>query len=148
MDTKQKLETSLKEAMRSGDELRKRTIRLALAGIKMAEIDGGAQLDDTRQLAILQKEIKTREESIDAARNANRTDLIETGLAEINVLQEFMPLPMSNDEIKKLVMEAIAETNASKPADMGKVMKQVLPKVAGKAPNSVVSELVKAILNE
>ncbi len=147
MDTKQKLEASLKEAMRSGDELRKRTIRLALAGIKMAEIDGGAQLDDTRQLAILQKELKTREESIDAARNANRTDLIETGLAEISVLQEFMPLPMS-DEIKKLVMEAIAETNASKPADMGKVMKQVLPKVAGKAPNSVVSELVKAILNE
>lgn len=148
MDTKQKLEAALKDAMRSGNELRKRTIRLALAGIKMAEIDGGAALDDNRQLIILQKELKTREESIEAARIAQRNDLISTGLNEIEILKEFMPQQLDEGEIRKLAMEAIVEANAVKPADMGKVMKLILPKIGGRAPSSKVSEVVKTLLNE
>jgi uncharacterized protein YqeY len=148
MDTKQKLENALKESMRSGDELRKRVIRLALANIKQAEIDGGAALDDARLLAVLQKEAKTREEALEGAKKANRADLIETANAEINVLKEFLPQQLSVDEIKALVIEAIAETKAASPTDMGKVMKQVLPKVAGRASSGAVSEIVKVLLNE
>ncbi len=148
MDTKQKLEASLKEAMRSGNELRKRTIRLALASIKQAEIDGGAALDDARELAILQKEVKTREESIEGAKAANRTDLIETASFEIDVLKEFLPKQLSREEVTSLALEAISETGATKPADMGKVMKALLPKVAGRASSGAVSEVVKTLLNE
>ncbi|MEM5776668.1 MAG: GatB/YqeY domain-containing protein [Anaerolineaceae bacterium] len=148
MDTKQKLEAALRDAMRSGDELRKRTIRLALAGIKQAEIDGGAALDETRQLAILQKEVKTREESLEGAKTANRPDLMETANAEISVLKEFLPQQLSREELSALALDAISVTGAAKPADMGKVMKELLPKVAGKASSSAVSEVVKALLNE
>ena len=148
MDTKQKLEASLKEAMRSGNELRKRTIRLALASIKQAEIDGGAALDDARELAILQKEVKTREESIEGAKAANRTDLIETASFEIDVLKEFLPKQLSREEVTSMALEAISETGATKPADMGKVMKALLPKVAGRASSGAVSEVVKTLLNE
>ena len=148
MDTEQKLEASLKEAMRSGNELRKRTIRLALASIKQAEIDGGAALDDARELAILQKEVKTREESIEGAKAANRTDLIETASFEIDVLKEFLPKQLSREEVTSMALEAISETGATKPADMGKVMKALLPKVAGRASSGAVSEVVKTLLNE
>jgi len=148
METKVNLETALKEAMKAGDEVRKRTIRMALAGIRQAEIDRQVKLDETGVLSILQKEIKTRKESIEEARKANRADLIAATEAELAVLDLFMPQAMSADELGALVDAAIAEVGAAAPSDMGKVMKALLPKVAGRAPGDQVSAAVRQRLQK
>jgi hypothetical protein len=146
MDTKTQLETALKEAMRANDEVRKRTIRMALAAIKNAEIDKRAALDEAAVLSILQKEIKTRRESIEEAQKAARADLVFASEAEIAVLNTFLPKGLSADELKALVQAAIAETGATSATDMGKVMKALMPKVAGRAPGDQISALVKQLL--
>lgn len=143
MNTKEKLESVLKDAMRSGDEVTKRTIRMALAAIRQQEIDKRAELDEATVLAILQKEIKTRRESIEEAKKALRDDLVDAGEAEIAAIEKFLPKAMSRDELAVLVDAAILEVNATNPADMGKVMKAVMPKVAGRAPGDQVSEIVR-----
>jgi uncharacterized protein YqeY len=146
MDTRSALEAALKDALRAGDELRKRTIRQALAAIKQAEVDRQITLDEAAVLAILQKEIKTRRESIDEAQRAGRPDLISDLEAEIGVLADFLPQAMSVDELRPLVEAAVAETGASSPADMGKVMKAVMPRVAGRATGDQVSQMVRQVL--
>jgi uncharacterized protein len=148
MDTKDKLTAALTQAMRSGDDLRKRTIRLALSSIRMAEMDQDGEIDEARVQSILQKEVKARQESIEAAQTGGRTDLIETAEAEIAVLKEYLPEQLSEEEISKLADLAIEETQAAKPADMGKVMKALLPRIAGRASNSQVSQIVKQKLND
>jgi uncharacterized protein YqeY len=148
METKAKLETALKEAMKAGDDVRKRTVRMALAAIRQAEIDRQVKLDETGVLSILQKEIKTRKESIEEAHKANRADLIAATEAELAVLDTFMPQAMSADELGVLVDAAIAEVGAAAPSDMGKVMKALLPKVAGRAPGDQVSAAVRQRLQK
>ncbi|HET6821819.1 MAG TPA: GatB/YqeY domain-containing protein [Anaerolineales bacterium] len=146
MSIKTQLNDSMKEAMKSGDEVRKRTVRMVLAAIKQAEVDKRVELDDTAVMNILQKEVKNRRESLEEARKANRTDLVEANEAEINILQAFLPKAMPADELRALVQAAISETGASSPSDMGKVMKAVMPKVAGRAPNDMVSATVRELL--
>jgi uncharacterized protein len=146
MSIKTQLNDSMKEAMRSGDEVRKRTVRMALAAVKQAEVDRRIELDDPAVMNILQKEIKNRREALEEAKKANRPDLVEANEAEINVLQAFLPKAMPAEELRALVQAAIAETGASAPADMGKVMKTVMPKVAGRAPNDMVSATVRELL--
>jgi hypothetical protein len=159
MSIKSQLNESMKDAMKSGDEVRKRTVRMALAAVKQAEIDkrstpqsGSAdkrtELDEAAVIGLLQKEIKNRRESLEEAKQANRTDLIASNEAEINVLQAFLPAAMPAEELRALVQSAIAETGASGPADMGKVMKTVMPKVAGRAPNDMVSAAVRELLQK
>jgi uncharacterized protein YqeY len=148
METKAKLETALKEAMKAGDDVRKRTVRMALAAIRQAEIDRQVKLDEAGVLSILQKEIKTRKESIEEAHKANRADLIAATEAELAVLDTFMPQAMSADELGVLVDAAIAEVGAAAPSDMGKVMKALLPKVAGRAPGDQVSAAVRQRLQK
>src|SRR5215510_7610842 len=146
MTLKTQLNDSMKDAMKSGDEVRKRTVRMALAAVKQAEVDKRIELDDPAIMALLQKEIKNRRESLEEARKANRSDLIEANEAEIKVLEVFLPKAMPAEELRALVQAAIAETGASVPSDMGKVMKIVMPKVAGRAPNDMVSTTVKELL--
>lgn len=146
MDTKTKLNDSMKEAMKSGDEIRKRTIRMALAAIKQAEVDKRAELDEAAVIALLQKEMKTRREALEEAKKAGREDLIAANQAEIKTLEEFLPQAMPAEELRALVEAVIAETGASAPGDMGKVMKIVIPKVAGRAPNDAVSAMVRELL--
>lgn len=146
MDTKTKLNDSMKEAMKSGDEIRKRTIRMALAAIKQAEVDKRAELDEAAVIALLQKEMKTRREALEEAKKAGREDLIAANEAEIKTLEEFLPQAMPAEELRALVEAVIAETGASAPGDMGKVMKIVIPKVAGRAPNDAVSAMVRELL--
>ena len=129
--------------MRSGDTLRKNTIRMALAAIKQAEVDKQIKLDDMAVIALLQKEIKNRKEAVEEAKTANRDDLIKDNQAEIAVLEAFLPEAMSADELREIVRAAIAETGASAPADMCKVMKVALEKVAGRAPGGEVSAMVR-----
>jgi uncharacterized protein YqeY len=148
METKAKLETALKEAMKAGDDVRKRTIRMSLAAIRQQEIDRQVQLDEAGVMAILQKEIKTRREAMEEARKAERPDLVAAAEAEIAVVEVFLPKAMSTDELAALVEAAIAEAGAVSPADMGKVMKALLPKVAGRAPGDQVSAAVRQRLQK
>jgi hypothetical protein len=146
MTIKTQLNDSLKDAMRSGDEIRKRTVRMALASIKQVEVDKRIELDETAVTNLLQKEVKNRREALEEAKKANRTDLIEANEAEIKVLEAFLPKAMPAEELRGLVQAAITETGAAGPGDMGKVMKVVMGKVAGRAPNDVVSATVRELL--
>jgi len=148
MSIKTQLNDSLKDAMKSGDDVRKRTVRMALASIKQVEVDKRVELDDAAVTSILQKEVKNRRESLEEARTANRADLIESNEAEIRVLEAFLPKAMPAEELRAIVQAAITETGASSPADMGKVMKVVIPKVAGRAPNDMISATVRELLQK
>jgi uncharacterized protein len=148
MSIKTQLNDSMKDAMKSGDEVRKRTVRMALAAVKQAEVDKRIELDDAAVMALLQKEVKNRREALEEAKQANRADLIEANEAEINILQSFLPKAMPAEELRALVQAAIEETGAASPADMGKVMKAVMPRVAGRAPNDMVSAAVRERLQK
>jgi uncharacterized protein len=146
MDTKTQLNQALKDAMKSGDDTRKTTVRMVLAAIKQVEVDKRIELDEAAVLAILQKEVKSRREALDEAQKANRQDLASAAQAEIDILNTFLPQAMSAEELRELARQAIAETGASNPADMGKVMKAIMPKVAGRAPGDQVSAAVRELL--
>ena len=146
MTIKTQLNESMKDAMKSGDEVRKRTVRMVLAAVKQAEVDKRTELDDTAVMNLIQKEMKNRRESMEEAKKANRADLVEANESEIKVLEAFLPKAMPAEELRALVQSAIDETGASTPADMGKVMKAVMPKIAGRAPNDIVSATVRELL--
>jgi uncharacterized protein len=146
MTIKTQLNDSMKDALKSGDEVRKRTVRMVLAAVKQAEVDKRIELDDMAVMNLIQKEMKNRRESMEEAKKANRADLVEANEAEIKVLEVFLPKAMPAEELRALVQHAIDETGASTPADMGKVMKAVMPKVAGRAPNDIVSATVRELL--
>lgn len=148
MTLKSQLNESVKDAMKSGDEVRKRTLRMALAAIKQVEVDKRTELDDTAVMNLIQKEVKNRREALEEAKTANRPDLVAANEEEIQVLQVFLPKAMSAEGLRALVQAAIAETGAASPADMGKVMKAVMPKVAGRAPNDAVSAAVRELLQK
>ena len=148
METKLLLENALKDALRAGDDVRKRTLRMALAAVRQAEIDRQTALDEAAVLAIIQKEIKTRRESIEEARQAGREELAAASEAEIEVLQVFLPKAISADELRALVQAAIAETGAAGPTDMGKVMKALMPRIQGRAPGDQVSQMVRELLSK
>lgn len=155
MSIKTQLNESMKEAMKSGDEVRKRTIRMVLAAIKQLEVDKRSnpadkrtELDDPAVMGLLQKEIKNRREALEEARKADRADLVQANEAEIEVLQAFLPKAMPAEELRALVQAAVAEAGATSPADMGKVMKVVMPKVAGRAPNEAISATVREFLQK
>jgi len=148
MDIKAQLNQALKDAMRSGDVVRKTTVRMALAAIKQAEVDRREDLDQTAILGLIQKEVKNRKEALEEARKARRDDLVAANQAEIAVLEDFLPQAMSPDDLREIVKAAIAETGASGMPDMGKVMKVALGKVAGRAPGGEVSAMVKELLSQ
>jgi uncharacterized protein YqeY len=144
---KNDLEASLKNAMKSGDALRRDILRVVLTNIKLAEVDNGSVLDDATIITLLQKEVKTHKESIAEAQKANRDDLVTQYQKEAVILAEFLPDQMSEAELRALVQSAIDEAGAKSPADMGKVIKLVLPKMEGRAPNSEVSRIVREMLS-
>ena len=147
MDIKTQLNEALKDAMRSGDVVRKNTVRMVLAAIKQVEVDKQTSLDELAVIALIQKEVKNRVEALEEAKKANREDLVKANQAEIAVLETFLPEAMSADELREIVKSAIAETGASAPSDMGKAMKAALEKVAGRAPGGEVSAMVRQLLN-
>jgi uncharacterized protein YqeY len=148
MDIKEKLEFALKEAMRAGDDVGKRSVRMVLAAVRQVEIDRQVKLDEAAVLSIIQKEIKTRRESVEEARGANRPDIVAATEAEIAVLQAYLPEAMGGDELKALVEVAVAEAGGKSPADMGKVMKLLMLRVGGRAPGDQVSALVRQALQK
>lgn len=143
MDTKEKLEIALKNAMKAGDDITKRTVRMSLAAIRQVEIDKRIKLDEAAALGIIQKELKTRREAVEEASHANRADIVAATQAEIKVLEGFLPAALSSEELQVLVEAAITEAGASGPADMGKVMKLLMPRIAGRAAGDQVSAAVR-----
>jgi uncharacterized protein len=148
MDTRQKLDTALKDAMRSGDDLRKQNVRMVMSAVKLNEVEKGTPLDEAGILAIIQKEMKSRQEALQEAQKANRPDLAERAKAEIAFLETFLPQQMTEDELAGIVSASITEVGASSPADMGKVMKAVMPKVQGRATGDQVSQAVRKQLQK
>ena len=146
MKIKETLTQNLKDALRAKDEVRKRTIRLALAAIKNLEIDRKAELEDNEILVILQKEVKSRKETIEGAEQAGREDLIIEAEAEIKILESFLPQQLTPEQLFQLVQQAIDETGAASKRDMGKVMKMLMPKVLGRADGKTLSQIVSTLL--
>jgi len=146
MDTREKLEQSLKDAMRSNDEMRKQNVRMVMSAVRLAEVEKGVKLDDAGVIAIIQKELKSRNESMEDARKANRADLIEKAQNEAAFLQTFLPRQMTEAELETIVREVIVEVGAATPADTGKVMKAIMPRVQGKAAGDQVSKAVRKLL--
>jgi uncharacterized protein YqeY len=146
MPNRETFETQLKEAMRAKDEVRKRTFRMILAAIKLAEVEKRGALDEPALLAVLQKEVKTRQEAVAEAEKAGRENLAADSRAELELVKSFLPQPLTPQELETVIREAIAETGASTPAEMGKVMKVVAPKTQGRADNREVSQTVRKLL--
>jgi uncharacterized protein YqeY len=146
MTLKEQINNSIKDAMRAGDELRKTTLRMALSAVKLAEVQKGGPLDEPGVLGILQKEVKSRHEAIEDARKANRPELEAAAHDEIAILQEFLPQPLTPQELEQMVRSAIAETGAASARDMGKVMGVLTPRTKGRADGKAVSDLVRQFL--
>ncbi|WP_111655773.1 GatB/YqeY domain-containing protein [Isoalcanivorax indicus] len=145
-DIKARLTDAMKDAMRAKDSARLGVIRMALAALKQVEVDERIELDDARVLAILDKQVKQRQDAARQYGDAGRQDLADTELAEIEVLREFLPQPLSDDEIDALISQAIADTGAAGMQDMGKVMGQLKPQLQGRADMGAVSGRIKARL--
>ena len=138
-----RIESELKEAMRAREEARVATLRLTLAALRGAEKELGRQLKEDEELQVLQRERKRRVESIKAFKDAGREEQAAREESELAVLEELMPAPLSEEELERIVDDAIAETGATSLRDLGRVMADVMPQVAGRADGSVVSQLVR-----
>ena len=148
MGLKEKLQSDLTDAIRSRAEVKSGTIRMLLAAITTEEVSGKAArvLKDDEIIKVLSREAKKRREAVDAYVAAKRDDLADKERAEGEVIAQYLPAQLSEEEIKKMIADAISETGAVGPAGMGLVMKVLSPKIAGKADGGLVSSLVKAAL--
>lgn len=141
------LKEAMKDAMRAKQKERLTTIRLALSAIKQVEVDTRETLDDAAILAILDKLVKQRRDSIKQYEDAGRQELADVEKAEIDVLQEFLPKPLTDEEIEALIEDAVAKTGAESMKDMGKVMGMLKPQLQGRADMGAVSGKIKARLS-
>ncbi|WP_029523157.1 GatB/YqeY domain-containing protein [Persephonella sp. KM09-Lau-8] len=138
-----KLQDEMKAAMKSGQKDRLSVIRMLISEIKKVQIDKKKELSDEEIIEVLQRYAKQRKESIKQYREAGREDLAQKEEFELGVVQEFLPQPLSQEELEKIINETIAELGASSMKDMGRVMKAVLDKVKGRADGATVSAIVK-----
>lgn len=146
MNIRKSLENALHDAMRQKDTPTMNAIRSVIAAIKLAEVEAGSPLDDVAVSAIIQKEIKSRRESIADAEKAGRSDLVNLAKQDIAVLDKFLPQQLTDAELEELTRQTIQEVGATSISDMGKVMKALLPKVQGRSPGDKVSQMVKRVL--
>ena len=147
MSLKTQLNDDMKTAMKAGEKPRLAVIRLALAAIKQREVDERIVLDDAQILAVLDKMIKQRRDSVQQYQAGNRQDLADQETFEINLLQTYLPQPLTNDEINALIAEAITTSGATSSRDMGKIMTLLKPQLQGRADMTAVSNLVKQQFN-
>ena len=148
MDYETILKNDLYAAMRANDTLRKRVIRLLMSSIELAEVAKGSKLTDSEFIALVQKEIKTKNDTIVDAEKANRPEMVKEQREEIKVLEAYLPKQLSEAELVQLAEEVIQETGATSPKDMGKVLKVLIPKLAGRATNQDASRVVKDCLTK
>jgi uncharacterized protein len=138
-----RIEGELKGAMRARDEERTSTLRLTLSALRSAEKELGRELKEDEELQVLQRERKRRTEAAEAFRSGGRDERADLEERELAVIEEFMPEPLGEEELERIVDDAIAETGATSLRDLGRVMADVMPQVAGRADGSTVSQLVR-----
>jgi uncharacterized protein YqeY len=138
-----RMEEEVKQAMLTRDTERRDALRLILSSLRAAEKELQRPLSDEEELQVLQRERKRRIEAADAFRSGGRTEQAESEERELDVLQEFMPEPLGEEELEEIVDDAIAENGATSMRDFGRVMADVMPQISGRADGSVVSQLVK-----
>ena len=148
MSLKDQITEDMKTAMRAKDAARLSTIRMLLAAIKQREVDERIVLDDASIVAIVDKTIKQRKDSITAFQSAGRTDLVDKESAELLVLQAYLPARLSTDEVTAEVSAIVASLGATGPGDMGRVMAAVKAQLAGKADMGAISAAVKSALSK
>ncbi|MBX2839656.1 MAG: GatB/YqeY domain-containing protein [Gammaproteobacteria bacterium] len=146
-ETRQQILEDIKVCMKAGDKERLATLRLISAAIKQKEVDERIELDETQTIAILDKMLKQRRESIAQYQKADRNDLVSVEEAEISIIQTYMPEAMDEDEINTIIDDAIKSTGAATIKDMGKVMGKVKPIVQGRADMATISTQIKARLS-
>ncbi len=146
MNLKDKLTEDLKQTMQQRDELGRSTLRLVMAAIKNAEIEKRHELEEGELLAIIAKEAKQRRESIAEFERGGRQDLVDREKAELQILLAYLPEQLSREEIAAQARQIIAEVGATSPAQMGQVMRQLMPLMQGKADGKLVSQVVKELL--
>jgi uncharacterized protein YqeY len=139
----EELEAEVKEAMKARDGDRRDALRLILASLKSAEKDLQRALTEDEELQVLQRERKKRVEAAEAYRDAGRDEQADGEEYELDILEEFMPEPLSEDEVERIVDDAIAENGATSLRDLGRVMADVMPQIAGRADGSTVSQIVR-----
>jgi uncharacterized protein YqeY len=137
------IEDELKDAMRARERVRTDALRLTLAALRSAEKELGRPLREDEELQVLQRERKRRAEAAEAFRSAGRDEQAEKEEDELEIIEEFMPEPLAEDELERIVDDVIAETGATSLRDLGRVMADVMPQVAGRADGSAVSQLVR-----
>ncbi len=147
MSLKETLMRDLKTAMKTKDKRTKDTITMVRAAIKQKEVDERVELDDDGILKVLAKEIKERRGSIEEFEKAGRDDLVESTKAEIDVLMKYMPEQLSEEELEKLIRQVMEENNITEKKQMGLLMKNIMPKVQGRADGKAVNAIVNRILN-
>jgi uncharacterized protein YqeY len=146
MSLKHKLTEDLKQAIRQGDEQRKSTLRLVMAAIKNAEIEKRRELEEGELLAVIAKETKLRHESIAQFGRGGRQDLVDREKAALQVLHTYLPEQLNREEIEAKARQIIEEVGATSPAQMGQVMRRLMPLMQGKADGKLVSQVVKELL--
>jgi len=147
MTLQDRIESAMRDAMRARDERRTLTLRMAMSAAHNRQIELGRSLTDEDYLGILSKQVKQRRESIEAFRSGGRDAMAANEEAEAAILAEFLPEALSHDELESIVRSAIAETGASSPADLGKVMGKVVPQTKGRADGKAISDLVRQLLS-
>ncbi len=143
---REKIATDMRDAMKAREQLRVGTLRMLMAAVKNVEVERLRELSDDEVLDVVAREAKRHRESIEAFEKGGRTDLVEKESGELAVLEAYLPAKLSDEELSGLVDEAIADSGASTPKQMGEVMKALMPKVRGRADGAQVSALVKARL--
>ncbi len=146
MTLKARIDTDLKDALRSGDEVRKTALRMLMAAVRNAEIAAQKELDDDGVIGLVQREIKQRRDSIEQFEKGGRADLVAKEQAEIAALEPYLPEQLSLDEIRAIAREVIASTGAAGPGDRGKVMGPLMGRVRGKADGKLVNQVVGELL--
>ena len=146
-DPRVAMQAALKEAMQQKDAMSRDVIRMCLNAIKQVEVDERRTLSAEEAVAVLQKEVKKRRESIDEARKAGRQDIVQTETEQLAVLEVFLPKQMERSEVEALARQAVAETGATSAKDMGKVMAVLMPQVRGLADGKMVNDVVRSLLN-
>ena len=144
---KDQIQDAMKTAMKAGDKERLAVIRLIMSAIKQVEVDERIEVDDSRALGILDKMVKQRRESISQFQSGGREDLASKEQAEIDIIAEFLPKALSEEEIERIVSDAISQTGAGSMKDMGKVMGIVKPQITGRADVGAVSAKIKSLLS-
>lgn len=146
MSLKEKLQDDWKNAMKSRDSFRANTISMAKAAVLMVEKSDGSKLDDEAVIAVLSKEVKQRRDAILEYEKGNRQDLIDDTKKEIEILLEYLPQQLTEEEIRKIVDDAVREVGATSIKDMGKIMAAIMPKTKGRADGKLVNVIVREYL--